>query len=105
MRCEKNGMLLVHYMEHASGPAQITSPDGKHTIINTDHLIEGSWKDGDIDYIIACDKYQCPTCGYEILTGFAREPAYAGVHPQELLKKRVKLAAQRDTLVVLSPRR
>lgn len=62
MRCEKNGVYIYHPLEHTTpGPIQ------EGNIVYTDRMLEGSWKEGDIDFVTEGDKYKCPTCGHEVI--------------------------------------
>jgi DNA-directed RNA polymerase subunit RPC12/RpoP len=85
--CEKNGVYIVHPFEHASGFKEKTI--GNTKIINIDYLIEGSWKEGDIDFIAMGDKYKCPNCGYEIV--IASDPI---MDSQKKLKRILKVARE-----------
>jgi len=69
MRPERNGVIVYHPMEHAT-EEPVQEKIGGFTVVDTDRLIEGSWKEGDIDFVVCGDKYKCPNCGVEIVTGF-----------------------------------
>jgi len=65
MRCEENNVVVYHPFEHATpGPIQ------EGGVVYTDRMIEGSWEEGDIDFVVCGDKYKCSNCGIEIVTGF-----------------------------------
>jgi len=53
-----NGTIVYHPYEHATPntPAQEQTEEGL-VIVNTDVLIEGSWKEGDIDFAVQGDMY------------------------------------------------
>ena len=84
MVCALNGVLVVHPFEHPE-PGPIQETVGGVSIVNTDRLIEGSWKDGDIDFIAYGDKYRCPFCGSGVVTGFGGEI----MKPQKTLKRMI----------------
>lgn len=65
-----NGVVVYHPYEHAKPQEKAQEKIGNLTVVNTDVLIEGGWKDGDIDFLVLGDKYQCERCGNEIVTGF-----------------------------------
>jgi len=69
LTCAKNGVLVVHPFEHAE-PVPIKETEDGLTIVDMDALLDGSWKEGDIDFIAEGDKYRCPGCGHEIVMGF-----------------------------------
>ncbi len=71
MVCIQNGTYVWHPYEHAETlKAQQTI--GDVTIINSDVLIEGSWSEGDIDFVASGDTYECPKCKHKIVTGFGQ---------------------------------
>lgn len=95
MSCEKNGVMVVHPMEHAE-PGPIQEQGEGFTQVNVDALFEGSMKEEDVDFVIIGDKYRCPTCGNEIVTGFGRlimATAFTK-YTQEDLKKFVEEAEE-----------
>jgi hypothetical protein len=68
----KNGVPLIHFMEHPDPATPAYEDHDKVRIVNVDVLLEGSWKDGAIDWVCMSDKYQCPECKNEILTGYGK---------------------------------
>lgn len=67
MSCAKNGVVVYHPFKHATpGPVQ-ESKVGGFKVVYTDRMIEGSWKEGDIDFVAIGDKYKCPDCGFEVV--------------------------------------
>jgi len=99
MECALNGVLVVHPFEHPEpGPVQETV--GDITMVNMDRLMEGSWKDGDLDFIAYGDKYRCESCGSEIVTGFGGEI----MRPQKILRKMIE-ANRKAELDVIEIRR
>jgi len=86
MTCAENGVLVYHPLEHATpGPAQ--ERVGGISVVNVDRLIEGSWKDGDIDFVIYGDKYRCPGCGNEVVVDFGGTIMTSQDHMKRLIKK------------------
>lgn len=81
MTCEKNGVLVVHYFEHAD-----LGPIKEGNVIYIDRLMEGSWKDGDIDFIAEGDKWTCLGCGSSVVMRFG-EIMSAANFSQEQLKR------------------
>jgi len=71
MGCEKNEVVVVHPMEHAE-PGPVQKQSERFTQVNVDALFEGSWKEGDIDFVASGDKYRCPVCGFEVIVGCDR---------------------------------
>lgn len=63
MECIKNGVTVYHPME----PVSMTD-------------------DNEIDFVVSGDKYQCPVCKIEIVTGFGRE-CIAGEFSQQWLRQ------------------
>jgi len=91
MRCERNGVIVYHpYEQPTPGPVQ--EKKGNLTIINTDRLI-APVDTTRIDFIAMGDKYKCPKCGYEIVTGFG-QMMVDYTYPQEMLKKLVTNAPE-----------
>ena len=86
MKCVKNGQVVYHPYEHITPDEKAQETIANVTIINTDVLIEGSWKNGDIDFVIIGDRYQCPNCLHEIIAGFG-EPMTNQYYNQDTLKK------------------
>lgn len=73
MECVLNGVIVYHPYEHAKPYEKAQETIGDVTVVNTDVLIEGSWKDGDIDFVVPGDKYLCKNCGAEIVIGFGEK--------------------------------
>ena len=86
MKCVKNGQVVYHPYEHITPDEKAQETIANITIINTDVLIEGSWKNGDIDFVIIGDRYQCPNCLHEIVASFG-EPMVDKYYNQDTLKK------------------
>jgi hypothetical protein len=87
-----NGTIVYHPYEHEYfKPAQ--EQVGNVTVVNTDVLIEGSWKEGDIDFAVLGDTYECPKCKAQIVTGFGERMIDYQVK-QEFLQKLVKKAIE-----------
>jgi hypothetical protein len=70
MKCEKNGVEVIHYMEHPEPDAPAYEDRDNVRIVNVDVLLEGQWEEGEIDWVKQGDKYKCPVCNKEIITGF-----------------------------------
>lgn len=87
MWCEKNDFLVYHMIEKA-GDVPVQETIGNAAFVNVDKLLEGQWKEGDVDFIILGDKYRCPTCGYEIVKGFG-QMVTAVQWNQESMKERI----------------
>jgi len=90
MTCVRNGQTVYHPFEHARPDEEAQEVIGNLVTVNTDVLFEGTWKDGDIDFIVSGDKYQCPSCGIEIVVGFG-ETSDAR-YTQEVLKHIIERA-------------
>lgn len=98
MKCQVNGVLVYHPYEHVNPDAKLQETVGETTFVNTDVLIEDSWKDGDIDFIVAGDLYVCPSCGRRVITGFG-EKMVDHKTPQKHLQEMVQNAKQRGYAV------
>jgi len=92
MECTKNGFLVVHFYEKPKGAPEssiITGPINNPVtvkVINIDYAISPDHFDcGRIDFIVKGDKYSCPTCEKEIVTGYG-EPIYDYDWTQEKLQ-------------------
>lgn len=92
MECVKNGVLVYHPFEHAT-PGPVEETGGDVAIVHTDRMIEGSWKDGDIDAVAYGDKYGCPKCGLEIVTGFGGTIVAGPFEGQQSQKQLNKMVA------------
>ena len=90
MTCVRNGQVVYHPFEHARPDEKAQEVIDNLAIVDTDVLFEGTWKDGDIDFIVKGDRYQCPSCGIEIVTGFGVQIDARG--GQESLKHFMKRA-------------
>lgn len=91
MTCVKNGTVVWHPYEHARPHEKAQEVVNGVTIINTDVLIEGGWQDGDIDFMVNGDMYECGKCGHQIVTGFGRKIVDYEM-PQEKLQESVMYA-------------
>lgn len=81
----QNGVVVYHPYERPSeGPIQETR--GGINIIHTDRLISPDHFAGRVDFLAYGDKYRCPFCGIEVVTGFGQQMIDYEV-PQETLKK------------------
>lgn len=90
----QNGVVVYHLYEKplpTDPPKQ--SKHGGVTVINADRLIDPAIYEqkGRIDFIVMGDKYKCPICGTEIITGFGK-PIIDFESPQESLQRIVKHA-------------
>lgn len=92
MNCVLNGTVVYHPYEHARPDEKAQEVVNGVTIVNTDVLIEGGWKDGDIDFLVKGDKYECPKCGQQIVTGFGGKIVDYHEVPQEKMQEWVMLA-------------
>jgi len=98
-RCEKNGHLVAHLYERPKGAPEKTV--GDIHIINLDYAISPDHYDcGRVDFLVSGDKYRCPACGNEIVTGFG-EPMVDYDYPQERLREMVEYAKQRGYLTII----
>ena len=110
MICEKNGITVIKYLEYSSSEKAsiskftISGIEPIVTSINVDALVEGSWKDGDIDFIVIGDLYKCPTCGFSIVSEFGQRIVY-GVWSQKRLKALACSAIKNNTALILAPLR
>jgi len=68
MSCAKNGIVVYHLLEHAT-PGPVQQEVGNFVVVDTDRLFEGSWKEGDIDFVALGDRYQCKKCGFSVVVG------------------------------------
>jgi len=68
MNCAKNGIVVYHLLEHAT-PGPVQQKVGNFVVVNTDRLSEGSWKEGDIDFVALGDRYECNKCGFSVVVG------------------------------------
>ena len=87
---KRNGVLVYHLYQHPT-PGPISEDTGGFRIVHLDRLLEGSWEDGDVDYIVLGDEYTCDFCGSSIITGFG-EPIEDGEMEQEKMKAMIKKA-------------
>jgi len=98
LTCAKNEVLVVHPFERPE-PGPVVEKSEGFTLVNVDALFEGSWKDGDIDFIAQGDKYRCPGCGCEIVLGFSyRMDAFK--FSQEHIKKIVAGYNGEDVIII-----
>lgn len=94
MQPTQNGIVVYHLYEK---PLPTDPPKqekiGNLTVINTDRLIDPKLYEekGRIDFVIHGDKYKCPICGIEIITGFG-SPIVDFDASQEALQLLVKHA-------------
>lgn len=86
-----NGTVVYHPYEHADPNTPAQEKIGDLTVVNTDVLIEGSWKEGDIDFAVQGDTYECPKCKTKIVTGFGGK-LIDHREPQDFLQRLVKEA-------------
>jgi len=86
-----NGTIVYHPFEHATPNTPAQEKVGNVTIVHTEVLIEGSWKEGDIDFAVEGDTYECPQCKARIVIGFG-ELMIDGQVSQDKLKKKVAKA-------------
>lgn len=102
MKPIRNGVVVYHpYEQPELGPIQeeIQHPQlGKVQVINTDRMISPDHFAGRIDFVASGDKYQCPNCGVEIITGFGK-PMVDYDYPQEFLRQMVSRA--KETVEIL----
>ncbi len=98
MFCCKNETVVYHPYEHAKPDTPAQRKVGNLTIINTDVLIEGSWQEGDIDFAVLGDMYECPKCHKRIVTDFGK-PMIDYQVDQEFLQKIVKKAIEEGRAV------
>jgi hypothetical protein len=98
MFCCQNGTVVYHPYEHAKPNEVAQEKVGNVTIVNTDVLIEGRWQEGDIDFAVQGDTYECPYCHAKIVTGFGERMIDYQVK-QEFLQKIVKKAIERGYAV------
>jgi len=98
MTCAKNEVLVVHPFEKPE-PGPVVERGEGFTLVNVDALLEGSWEEGDIDFIAQGDKYRCESCGCEIVLGFTyRMDAFK--FSQEHLKKIVAEYNGEDVITI-----
>ena len=100
MICVENGTVVYHPYEHAEPGQPAQEKIGNLTVVNTDVLIEGSWKEGDIDFLANGDTYECPECGIRIVTGFGGK-LIDHIVSQEWLQKAVKKAVEEGYAVAI----
>jgi hypothetical protein len=98
MVCVQNGTVVYHPYEHATPETPAQRNVGGVVIVNTDVLIEGGWQEGDIDFAVLGDTYECPKCKARIVTGFGK-PMINYEVPQEFLQKTVKKAVEKGYAV------
>lgn len=97
MQCIKNGVIVYHpYERPEPGPiAEDVRIIGRHVsffrCINIDRLIDIDITK--IDFIVHGDKYRCPDCGYEVVTGFG-SILIDGQWSQDALKKTISRPGQ-----------
>ena len=89
----RNGTIVYHPYEHATPDTPAQEQIGNVTVVNTDVLIEGGWQEGDIDFAVQGDTYECPECKARIVTGFGERMIDYQVK-QEFLQKIVKKALE-----------
>ena len=87
----KNGTVVYHPYEHAEPNTPAQEKVGNVIFVNTDVLIEGGWQEGDIDFAVEGDAYECPSCKVRIVTGFGELMVDYQVS-QDFLKKKVTRA-------------
>lgn len=90
MSCARIGVIVFHPYERPE-PGPTIEQDGNLTIVHLDRLL--AINPYDIDFAVKGDKYRCPECGYEIVTGFGREMLDYDV-PQDVLKQIVVNATE-----------
>ena len=98
MVCVKNETVVYHPYEHAEPSTPAQKKVGDVVVVNTDVLIEGGWQEGDIDFAVLGDTYECPECKARIVTGFG-QPMIDYQVPQEYLQKLVKKAVEKGYVV------
>ena len=86
-----NGTIVYHPYEHAEPNTPAQEKVGNVTVVNTDVLMEGGWQEGDIDFVVEGDTYECPSCKTRIVTGFG-EPMIDYQVSQDFLRKKVAKA-------------
>ena len=98
MTCVKNGTIVYHPYEHARPNEKAQEVVNGVTIVNTDVLIEGGWNDGDIDFYVNGDMYECLECHHKIVTGFGKRIADYDI-PQEKMQELIMLAKSQSRAV------
>ena len=101
MYASKNGVVVYHPMEHPSPDEKVRTETKGVVIINVDVMLEGSWKDGDLDFVVNGDEYECRRCHSRIVVGFVKE-MIAGVYSQDELQLMVKEALKHNAAVKIT---
>jgi len=87
MQCEKNGVVVYHPYERPD-PGPTVTKTKKMAMIHLDRLLVDSIDTTKVDFVVRGDKYRCPVCGFEVVTGFGGQMV-DGQWPQEQLKNMI----------------